>query len=340
MDDLAKCVSFQQSLITNLVVVVNMFLTGFDSKKLNTLYVDKNLRFHGLIQAFSRTNRILNEVKSQGNIVCFRNLKSATDEAITLFSNINSKDEIVIEPYENYVEKFNQAFIELLKITPTVNSVSNLPSEEEEAEFIKAFRELMRLKNVLTTFTEFHFDDLAMGAQLFEDYKSKYLDLYDKTRKNNETQKTSILDDIDFELELIHRDEINVSYILKLLAKLKDATPAEQEKQKKALIEIIAGDAELRSKRELIEKFVQENLPNVNDSDQVPEAFDLYWNEERKLALKKLSEEENLETDKLEDIIGKYIYTEKIPLRDDVVSMIKLRPSLKERSSVAERISS
>src|SRR5690606_13563606 len=110
------------------------------------------LKFHGLIQAFSRTNRILNEVKSQGNIVCFRNLKAATDEAITLFSNINAKDEILLQPYEDYVTKFNQSFIALLQIAPTVNSVSHLTNEEEELAFVKAFRELMRLKNVLSTF--------------------------------------------------------------------------------------------------------------------------------------------------------------------------------------------
>lgn len=229
-NDIAKRVKHRQ---IDLLVVVNMFLTGFDSKHLNTLYVDKNLRYHGLIQAYSRTNRVLNEVKSQGNIVCFRNLKEATDEAITLFSNKNAKDEIIMQPYEEYVAKFNQAFDALLQIAPTVDSVNDLANEEEELAFIQAFRELMRLKNVLTTFTEFEFADLTMNQQSFEDYKSKYLDLYDKAKSHNQKEKVSILEDIDFELELIHRDEINVAYILKLLAKLKDATPEEQEKQKK-----------------------------------------------------------------------------------------------------------
>ncbi|MEX2564447.1 MAG: type I restriction endonuclease subunit R, partial [Cyclobacteriaceae bacterium] len=297
-NDIAKRVKNRQ---IDVLVVVNMFLTGFDSKHLNTLYVDKNLKFHGLIQAYSRTNRILNEVKSQGNIVCFRNLKGATDEAITLFSNKNAKDEIIMEPYEDYVKKFNQAFISLLQIAPTANSVNDLPSEKEELAFIQAFRELMRLKNVLSTFTEFQFDDLSMTAQSFEDYKSKYLDLYDKAKGHNQKEKVSILEDIDFELELIHRDEINVAYILKLLAKLKDASPEEQEKQKKALIEIVAGDAQLRSKRKLIEKFIKENLPHIADSDDIPEAFENYWNEERTAALKKMSEEENLDSKQLQE---------------------------------------
>ncbi len=178
-NDVAKRVKHKQ---IDVLLVVNMFLTGFDSKTLNTLYVDKNLKYHGLIQAYSRTNRILNELKSQGNIVCFRNLKESTDEAISLFSNINAKDEIIMQPYEAYVAKFNQAFIALLQITPTVNSVNDLQDEEKELEFIKAFRELMRLKNVLATFTGFTFEDLSMPEQNFEDYKSKYLDLYDKAK--------------------------------------------------------------------------------------------------------------------------------------------------------------
>ncbi|MDX2246465.1 MAG: type I restriction endonuclease subunit R [Bacteroidia bacterium] len=322
----------------DLLLVVNMFLTGFDSKFLNTLYVDKNLRYHGLLQAYSRTNRILNEVKSQGNIVCFRNLKPATDEAITLFSNIAAKDEIIMQPYEDYVEKFNQAYIRLLQITPTVNSVNELPDEEAELEFVQAFRELMRLKNVLSTFSEYNDEDLSMGEQAFEDYKSKYLDLYDKTKRHKQKEKISILEDIDFELELIHRDEINVSYILKLLAKLKDAAPEEKEKQEKKLIEILSGEVQLRSKRELIEKFIRENLPKIADSGDIPEAFEIYWNEAQKQALAQMSEEEDLDPEKLEAAIEKYLFTEKKPLHDDIIHLLNKRPALKTRSSTAERI--
>ena len=205
----------------DLLLVVNMFLTGFDSPTLNTMFVDKNLKYHGLIQAYSRTNRILNEQKSQGNIVVFRNLKKATDDAIALFSNKDARDIIIVAPYEEYVAKFTESFVELLKVTPTVDSVNRLTDENQELEFIKAFRELMRLKNVLTTFADFQWNDLAMAEQLFEDYKSKYLDLWDKVKTNHQKEKVSILEDVDFELELIHRDEINVAYILKLLAHLK-----------------------------------------------------------------------------------------------------------------------
>lgn len=334
-NDIAKRVKARQ---IDLLLVVNMFLTGFDSKHLNTLYVDKNLKYHGLLQAYSRTNRILNEVKSQGNIVCFRNLKESTDEAIALFSNKNAREEIILEPYEEYVKKFNQAYMALLQIAPTVNSVNNLRSEDEELEFIKAFRELMRLKNVLTTYTEFDFGDLSMGEQQFEDYKSKYLDLHDKAKAHTEVEKVSILMDIDFELELIHRDEINVSYILKLLARLNDANEEDKEKHRKALIETIAGDVQLRSKRELIEKFVEENLPRITDSDEIPEEFERFWDSERRKALLKMSNEENLNVERLEGVIGNYLFTERKPMRDDVIGMLNQRPKLKERSTIAERL--
>lgn len=334
-NDVAKRVKNKQ---VDILLVVNMFLTGFDSKDLNTIYVDKNLQYHGLIQAYSRTNRILNELKSQGNVVCFRNLKFATDQAITLFSNIAAKDEIIMKPYEEYVARFNDAFIELLKIAPTVDSVNDLPSEDEELEFIKAFREIMRLRNILKTFTQFTHDDLSMSEQLFEDYKSKYLDLYDKAKSHHQKEKVSILNDIDFELELIHRDEINVAYILKLLAKFKNATPEEQEKQRKTIVDIIAGDTQLRSKRELIEKFIQENLPTIEDADSIPDVFLSFWDQERQSAIERLCEEENLDSDKIQKLIGDYLFTEKMPLRDDIIAALNQRPGLKDRATIAERV--
>ena len=320
----------------DILLVVNMFLTGFDSPTLNTMYVDKNLKYHGLIQAYSRTNRILNEQKSQGNIVVFRNLKQATDDAVALFSNKDAKDIIMLEPYEEYVKKFTGAFVGLLNVAPTINSVNDLVSEENELEFIKAFRELMRLKNVLTTFADFSFDDLVMNEQLFEDYKSKYLDLWQKVKTNHQKEKVSILEDVDFELELIHRDEINVTYILKLLANLKGS---DQDKKRKEIIDLIAGEAQLRSKRELIEKFILENLPQVEDADDIPEAFEKYWNDEQIAAFKKLCAEENLTPEKVDKIIDGYLFAEREPLRDEVLDLIEGdKPSVLQRKTVGDRI--
>lgn len=323
----------------DILLVVNMFLTGFDSKPLNTLYVDKNLKYHGLIQAYSRTNRILNEQKSQGNIIVFRNLKKATDEAITLFSNKEAIEEIIMKPYEDYVKKFNDAFIELLKVVPTVNSVNNLQSEEDELEFIKAFRELMRIKNTMATFADFVWEDLAMNEQLFEDFKSKYLDLYDKVKDEHQVEKVSILEDVDFELELIHRDEVNVTYILKLLAALKDTSKEEKARKQKEIVDLLTGETNLRSKRELIEKFILENLPIIDDTDSIPEEFDKYWNEEQQKAFNQLVQEENLSVDKTHKLIENYLFAEREPLRDEVLDLIEgEKPSVLVRKKLGDKI--
>jgi len=334
-NDIAKKVKERK---IDILLVVNMFLTGFDSKTLNTLYADKNLKYHGLIQAFSRTNRILNEQKSQGNIVCFRNLKKFTDEAIALFSNKDAKEIILIEPYENYVERFNKAFSQLLVIAPTVKSVDNLPSEDEELEFIKAFRELMRLKNVLTSFADFQFTDLAMNEQSFEDYKSKYLDLHDKVKNDHCKEKVSILEDVDFELELIHRDEINVAYILRLLAKLTESNKDDQEKQKKAIVDLLSGEVKLRSKKELIENFINSNLIKVKDSEDLESKFESYWDEEKQKAFDEICKEEGLKPERLQEIIGDYIYTERKPIRDEIIDALEVKPKILEKKKIVDRV--
>jgi len=335
-NDIAKKVKQRE---IDVLLVVNMFLTGFDSKTLNTLYVDKSLKFHGLIQAFSRTNRILNELKSQGNIVSFRNLKSATDEAIALFSNKDARDVILMQPYENYVTKFQDALKELKDIAPDIDSVNDLPSEIEELDFVKRFRELLRIKNILSVFSDFTFEDLGIDEQEFEDYKSKYLDLYDKVRTHNPTEKVSILDDVDFELELVHRDTINVAYILHLLGKLKGTKSLpEFTKQKKTIIDLLSGDVKLRSKRELIERFIQENLPNVKDEDSVSDAFDAFWGHEQELALETLCKDENIQREKLLAMIGDYLFTERKPMSDEIVNLLETKPKLLERKNTVDRV--
>lgn len=323
----------------DILLVVNMFLTGFDSPTLNTLYVDKNLQYHGLIQAYSRTNRILNELKSQGNIVAFRNLKNRTDEAITLFSNKEAIEVIVMKPYEDYAAKFNEAFQKLQEITPTVDSVNDLVAEDDELDFIKAFRDLMRIKNILSAFSDFEWEDLQMPEQEFEDYKTKYLDLYDKVKTNNQKEKVSILDDVDFELELIHRDEINVSYILQLLIKLKSQAQKDTSKAEKEIFNLLNTESTLRSKRELIEKFILENLPVIEESENIPSEFDKYWREEQKKGFNQIVKEENLNPTKTEKLIENYLFAEKTPLRDEVLELLEGdKPSLLQRKTIGDRI--
>jgi type I restriction enzyme R subunit len=323
----------------DILLVVNMYLTGFDAKKVNTLYVDKNLKYHGLIQAYSRTNRILNETKSQGNIVVFRNLKGKTDEAITLFSNKEAIEVIIMQPYEDYVGKFDDAYDKLKEIAPTIDAVNELVTEDDEFNFIKAFRDLMRIKNILVTFSDFKWEDFKMKEQEFEDYKSKYLDLYDKTKVTPPKEKVSILDDVDFELELIHRDEINVTYIIQLLIKLKSQKTKDGDGGVQNIIGLLNTEVTLRSKRMLIEKFISENLPDISNADDITSEFEQYWSKEKQDAFNKLVTEESLSPDRTEKLIEDYLFAERTPMRDEVLELIEgEKPSLLQRKKSGDRI--
>jgi type I restriction enzyme R subunit len=322
----------------DLLLVVNMFLTGFDAKKVNTLYVDKNLKHHGLIQSFSRTNRILGEKKSQGNILAFRNLKEATDKAITLFSNKEAIEEIILPSFEAIAKRFDEALQDLLKVTPTPQSVDELVSEEDEAAFVVAFRALLRAKNVLKSFTDFNWANLGIDEETFTSFETKYLDLRDKVRRDNSKEKTSILNDIDFEVELIHRDIINVAYIIKLLAKLKQAKKSEAEKQRKAIMDLLGSEVQLRSKRELIEKFINENLPTIDNADNIQDEFEKYWQEQKVLALAKLCDDEHVDKEQFKALIDAYIFSGQDPLRDEVLKCLGDRPSILQAREIGERI--
>ena len=197
---------------------------------------------------------------------------------------------------------------------------------------------MIRIRNVLSCFTEFSDDDLAMNAQRFEEYKSKYLDLYDKVRTNRQKEEVSILEDIDFELELIHRDEINVGYIITLLRNMQSAIPAEQEKQRKTILNILETETQLRSKKELIERFMTEHFPSIPQEDDVGAAFEQYWTEEKRKAIRALSEDEGLDVEGLQRVIGNYLFTERTPLRDEVIAIMQTRPGLRERRTVTGRI--
>lgn len=324
----------------DILLVVNMFLTGFDSKTLNTLYVDKNLKYHGLIQAYSRTNRILNEQKSHGNIVVFRNLKKATDQAIALFSNKDAKEIIFLEPYENYIEQFNKSLLLLRKTAPTPNYVDDIISETEKFAFVTGFRDLLRLKNILVTFAEFKFSDTKTNEQEFEDYKSKYLDIYEETRANREVEKVSILDDVDFELELLSRVVYSIDYILMLLSHYVESSDSEKAKIVKTVGDVLSRNINLRSKKELIERFISENLPKIADADQVGENFDEFWLTEKAKKIEAICEEEGLDTEKFVQVINRYLYSGLMPRRDDLASTWKEgnRPKILERDSAIKRL--
>lgn len=332
---------FQDKDRADILLVVNMFLTGFDAKKLNTMYVDKNLKYHGLIQAFSRTNRILGEVKSQGNIVCFRNLKDNTDKAIALFCDTNAQESILVEPYNNYVEVFNAGVLELRLIAKTPEDVNQLISEDDQLKFVRAFRQLMRTLNVLKTFTEFRWMDLDLSEQEFEDYKSKYLDIYDRTR--NEEEGVSIVEEVDFELELIQRDEINVAYIIALLSELHrqqvgNEDQEQADKKRKSILDMLGNEAQLRSKRELIERFINEYMPKISAGQDIKQVFSDYWNNEKQAEIKSLCKEEAMNQDAVYKIIEEYHFSGKEPLRETIFEAMESKPKILERKKIFERV--
>lgn len=322
----------------DLVLVVNMFLTGFDSPRLNTLYVDKNLRYHGLIQAYSRTNRLLNSDKPHGNIVSFRNLKEATDKALALFGDENAKEVVFKRPYEEQKREFEKKLSTLRKKVPTVASVDTLQGEEEKAEFVKSFRDLLRIKSSLETFAEFSFSELGISEQEFYDYQSKYLDIHEE-RKNNESEAESILDQIDFELELTVRDVINFDYIIQLIAGLKNiSSKAVREKKTEDILRIFDRDVKLRKKKDLIKKFIEENLPKIKKAENVEKAFSEFWASERSNNLKILAQAENIPLEKFEQLIGEYLYTQRLPHGQDIVDLMPETPRILERQGIIDRI--
>ena len=323
----------------DILLVVNMFLTGFDAPKLNTLYVDKNLKHHGLIQAFSRTNRLLDETKSHGNIVCFRNLKKSADEAFLMFSNKQPREFIETPPFEDLMADFNEAYQALLAITPTVDSVDNLPDEDAQKLFVLQFRRLMQLKNMLSNFADFDMAATAMSEQEFQDFTSKYADLNRQIRESTSKEKASVLDDVDFELDLLHRDEVNVGYILQLLRDLHDEDSREVRATKRnAIVNLISSDPTLLSKKALIEKFMDEHLNGIPANQSVEEEFEFFWEKEKRLAIEKFAEEENLDTQKLTSLVVRYEASEELPLREDFADTLTSKPSILQRKKIVGRL--
>ena len=314
----------------DIVIVVNMLLTGFDAKRLNTLYVDKSLKYHDLIQAFSRTNRVETDTKPFGNIVCYRTTKARVDEAVKLFSQTDSIDTVIMKPYEDYLSKFNEAVKKLLKITPVVESVDSLESEEDIKEFIIAFREVAKLLVSLKTFNQFDLDndDSMINTQIFEDYKSKYYELYRKL--SNDKEKSSILNDVTFSLELIQTDKINVSYILNLIRNV-DLTNEEQKQKDIADIEsklVNITDDELFLKADLIKSFLKSILPALKEEDSIDEALDKHMNKERQKEIEKFATDNNINLETLETIINEYEYSGIFP--DGLIGQSIEAPFLKK----------
>ncbi|CAJ6109194.1 HsdR family type I site-specific deoxyribonuclease [Burkholderia pseudomallei] len=250
----------------DIVIVVNMFLTGFDATTLNTLWADKNLRAHGLIQAYSRTNRILNSVKTYGNVVSFRNLEDATNDALALFGNKEARGIVLLKPYAEYYAEYQKKITELLDLFPLGQPIVG---EAAQKVFIKIFGAILRLKNILTAFDDFSGNEI-LSEREFQDYQSLYLNLHAEFRNASEAEKESINDDVVFEIELIKQVEINVDYILMLVEKYLKEKGTGQDKEIRASIErAVNASPSLRNKKDLIQQFVD----SVSTSAKVDEAW-------------------------------------------------------------------
>ncbi len=282
----------------DLLIVVNMFLTGFDATTLNTLWVDKNLRQHGLIQAFSRTNRILNSVKTFGNIVCFRDLKEETDKAIALFGNKDAGGIVLLKTYDEYYHGYEEkgehkpGYAELIaELTERYPLGQAITGENNQKAFIRLYGAILRIQNILSTFDDFEGNEI-LSERDFQDYQSIYIDLYQEFKRASETAKVSINEDIVFEIELVKQIEVNIDYILMLVAKYQNS----HCQDKSILVTInkaVNSSIELRSKKELIDRFIE----IVNMSTKVYEDWEIFLHEQKEADILKLIEEEKLKPD-------------------------------------------
>lgn len=302
----------------DLLIVVNMFLTGFDATTLNTLWVDKDLRMHGLIQAFSRTNRILNSVKSFGNIVCFRNLEDEVNKAISLFGDNDAHGLVLLKPYAEYLGEYRDRLAQLLSRFPLGEMIVG---EQNERDFIRLFGVILRLRNILVCFDDFAADD-TLSPRDEQDYRSIYVDLYDKYRRKK-TEATIINDDLVFEVELLKTVDINIDYILMLVQKYHDSNCKD-----KVLIgdieRAISATPDLRNKRDLINAFID----SLDRSEDVQGDWLKFLAEAKERELSSVIEEEQLDSDATRALMERAFVEGGVPeVGTDVVALMKRPPS-------------
>ncbi len=341
----------------DLLLVVGMFLTGFDAKKLNTLYVDKNLEYHSLLQAFSRTNRVLNEKKRFGKVVCFRDLKSKVDDSIKLFSNNEPNEHIVREPYDKVREELNIKMMEFLERYPNTSYVDSLKSEYDKRNFILAFRDIIRGKIEIQIYEDYDSADpyFIMSEQEYMDFRSKYLDItigvIDKNpggtvEDPQEEYGDARLDDIDFCLELLHSDIINVAYILALIEDL-NPDSEDYETKRQNILDTMIKDPAMRSKAKLIDSFIKRNVDNDKVGFQKAKAdgtVDLesrlkeYVAESKNRAIEELAETEGLDVRYLYEFFNEFSYLqrEKIEILQEAIK--EKRVGLIERRDILKRV--
>lgn len=331
----------------DLLIVVNMFLTGFDATTLNTLWVDKNLRLHGLLQAYSRTNRILNSVKTFGNIVCFRNLEKATNESIALFGDKEAGGVVLLKTFAEYYngysdgEKSVPGYVSLIdELTSKFPVGEQITGEEKQKAFIRLYSAVLKAKNILSTFDEFAGKEILSDRDV-QDYHSMYINLYHEFRNRNRGDAENVNDDIVFEMELIKQVEINIDYILELIMKYHES----HLKDKEIIISInkaIDSSIELRNKKDLIQKFIQSLTPGAKVSDDWQSFVGVKKNEE----LDQIISEENLHKEETYKFINNafrdgYVQTTGTGLAKILPPVSRFSPSgerTQKRETVIEKI--
>ena len=283
----------------DLLLVVNMFLTGFDATTLNTLWVDKNLRYHGLLQSYSRTNRILNSIKQFGNIVCFRNLEDSTNKALSLFGDPEACGVSILRPFDDYFKGYDdnkgqhqKGYTELVEELQQMLKPGEMPiGEEAERNFVKLFGNVLKMRNLLSVFDQFQGNDLLTERDV-QDYTSVYLDIREKII-HKQKDKEDICDDLVFEMEFVKQVEVNIDFILFLVEQYRKSHKQDGEIRVR-ISKAIDSSPDLRDKKELIEKFIEQLTPN----SEVDAAWRVYVNDEKRRQFDAIIEEENLKRDK------------------------------------------
>lgn len=334
--DISDRVKGKKSKQLDILLVVNMFLTGFDSKPLSVLYVDKDMMYHDLLQAYSRTNRVEKETKPWGIIVCYRNLKQKTDDAIALFSKGQSQG-VLTQSFEFYAQKFNELVTHIKEIAPTPASIDMLYSEDDQKQFVLLFRELTRYLLSLQTFVEFKFDrsSLDMSDQEYQDYKSKYLLLYRKHTTGKEV--VSVLDDVDFCIELMESDRINVAYIMNLIRDINFKSREAREKDIEHIKEELdrSDNLHLHKKIDILRSFLDDVVCGFDGSEDVDAEYNDYENKRKIAEIEAFAEQESIDADMLKDEVAEYEFTGVLNPGDIRDRIEKPMPLLKKKSLVS-----
>lgn len=334
--DISDRVKGKKTKSLDILLVVNMFLTGFDSKPLSVLYVDKDMMYHDLLQAYSRTNRVEKETKPWGIIVCYRNLKQKTDDALALFSK-GQTEGVLTKDFEFYVQKFNELVTKIKEIAPTPASIDMLYSEDDQKEFVLLFRELTRYLLSLQTFVEFRFDrsNLDLTDQEYQDYKSKYLLLYRKHQTGKEV--ISVLDDVDFCIELMESDRINVAYIMNLIRNINFQSKQTRERDIEHIKDELnrSDNMHLHKKIDILRAFLDQVVSGFDGSEDIDAAYNDFENQQKAAEITAFAEQEDIDPEMLREEVAEFEFTGVLnpgEIRDRITKPL---PLLKKKSLVS-----